>query len=125
MTLAAALDDAAAAIDGLSRRTTASGVEWLAGPTLFAALSGPTAEFRLDPVVAAAALGTTRHGGVTARAGLGRLHPDRDRSVRPRSRDRLVRERGAAGGNPALRPAAGESNDPGRSTGVVVLVGAG
>jgi len=58
MTLAAALDDASAEIDGLSRRTTASGVEWLAGPTLFAALSGSTAEFRLDPVVAAAALGT-------------------------------------------------------------------
>jgi hypothetical protein len=58
-TLAEALDDEAAAIDGLERRATGDrGVEWAVGDVVFAALTGRRAEFGLSPAVAAAALRT-------------------------------------------------------------------
>jgi hypothetical protein len=55
MTLAEALAEAG---EGSRRRDTPDGTEWLAGDRVFAALTGATAAFLLDPIVAAAALGT-------------------------------------------------------------------
>ena len=58
-TLAEALDDEAAAIDGLDRRATGDGgVEWSVGDVVVAALTGRRADFRLSPAVVAAALRT-------------------------------------------------------------------
>jgi hypothetical protein len=39
-------------------RTVDEGTTWAAGPAVFATLTGDRAEFRLDPLVAAAALRT-------------------------------------------------------------------
>jgi 2,4-dienoyl-CoA reductase-like NADH-dependent reductase (Old Yellow Enzyme family) len=66
--LRALLDDAAAASPGVAARQTSGGAEWSIGSTVFAALDGDTAEFRLDPVLAEAALRTPD----TARSSRGR-----------------------------------------------------
>jgi hypothetical protein len=58
VTLAEALDAAAAAVPDVSRREVPAGTEWATGQTVFAALAGDTASFRLDPVIGLAALGT-------------------------------------------------------------------
>jgi hypothetical protein len=55
MTLEDVLSEAA---EGMPRRETADGTEWLVGDRVFAALRGATASFLLDTVVAGAALGT-------------------------------------------------------------------
>jgi hypothetical protein len=58
MTLADVLDLAAAALDPVERVATPAGVEWCRDGRAFAAEAGGRAEFRLPPVVGAAALGT-------------------------------------------------------------------
>jgi hypothetical protein len=59
LTLAQAVDDAAGRLPGVERRETAGGgIEWLVAGRPFAAAHAQTVEFRLDPVVARAALGT-------------------------------------------------------------------
>ncbi|MDQ2964400.1 MAG: hypothetical protein M3R57_00910 [Chloroflexota bacterium] len=58
MTLADVLDEAASELGAVDRREGTGGVEYLAGGQPFAALAGDTAEFRLEPGVARAALGT-------------------------------------------------------------------
>lgn len=64
MTLGEILDDAAAKLAGVEQRESDGGTEWSTGGRLFAALSRApgvaleTAEFRLDPPVLRAALGT-------------------------------------------------------------------
>ncbi len=62
MTIAEAIVAEAAELDGVERRTVGGGTEWAAGGVTFAALAGYTAEFRLGPVVAAAARGTPDAG---------------------------------------------------------------
>jgi hypothetical protein len=62
VTIAEALDEAAAGLDGVERRTGDGGIEWAAAGVTFAALAGGTAEFRLSPVVAAAARATPDAG---------------------------------------------------------------
>jgi hypothetical protein len=59
-TLAAILDEAAADLEDAKRSTPGNGdtVEWSIGGIAFAAVSGGRAEFRLDPLVASAALRT-------------------------------------------------------------------
>ena len=54
------LDDAAAELEDAERHdsTDGEGVEWSIAGTTFAAFAGDKAEFRLDPMVAAAALRT-------------------------------------------------------------------
>jgi hypothetical protein len=63
VTIAEVLDAEAAELEGVERRTIGGGIEWAAGGVVFAALAGDTAEFRLNPVVAAAARGTPDAGG--------------------------------------------------------------
>ncbi len=64
MTLGGIVGDAAAKLSGVERRDSDGGTEWSIGGALFATVSrapGGTperAEFRLDPVVLRAALGT-------------------------------------------------------------------
>ncbi|MDQ6794092.1 MAG: hypothetical protein M3067_04610 [Chloroflexota bacterium] len=60
MTLAEAVEDAAGRLPGVERREVPGigGIEWLVGGRPFAAASAGSVEFRLDPVVARAALGT-------------------------------------------------------------------
>jgi hypothetical protein len=58
MTLREALDAAAAGQIGIEVRQEGGRTEWLAAGQVFAALDGDTAEYRLDPAVARAALGT-------------------------------------------------------------------
>jgi hypothetical protein len=59
LTLAEAIDEAAGRLPGVERRATAGGgVEWFIAGRPFAAVQVGTVEFRLDPVVARAALGT-------------------------------------------------------------------
>lgn len=59
MTLADAIDDAAGRLPGVERREMAGGgTEWLVAGKPFAAARARSVEFRLDPVVARAALGT-------------------------------------------------------------------
>jgi len=59
LTLAEAIEDAAGRLPGVEGRETAGGgVEWSVGGRAFAAVQAETVEFRLDPVVARAALGT-------------------------------------------------------------------
>jgi len=62
VTLVEAIDEAAAGVDGVERRTVDGAMEWAAGGVMFAALAGDTAEFRLSPVVAAAARATPDAG---------------------------------------------------------------
>ena len=59
-TLAAVLDDAATDLEDAERSAAGNGdaVEWSIGGISFAAVSGGRAEFRLDPMVASAALRT-------------------------------------------------------------------
>jgi hypothetical protein len=59
-TLAAILDAAAAELEDAERSVTVDGTtaEWSIAGITFAAMSGRRAEFRLDPMVAAAALRT-------------------------------------------------------------------
>lgn len=64
MTLGEILGEAAAKLSGVERRDSDGGTEWATGGKLFATISRPPggtlerAEFRLDPVVLRAALGT-------------------------------------------------------------------
>jgi hypothetical protein len=62
VTIGEALEDAAAPLDGVERRNAGTAVEWTAAGVVFAAAAGDTAEFRLDPVVVGAALGTPDTG---------------------------------------------------------------
>ena len=57
-TLLEALAAAAAALPDVERRAIPGGAEWLARGRPFAAVAGPVAEYRLEPVIAKAALGT-------------------------------------------------------------------
>jgi hypothetical protein len=59
VTLAEALELAALSLPDVERRDEAGGREWLVGDRPFAAVAGPVAEFRLQPLVAKAALGTS------------------------------------------------------------------
>jgi hypothetical protein len=58
MTLAEILEEAGSTVDRIDRRNADGAIEFLADGRPFAALTGVTAEFRLEPVVARAALGT-------------------------------------------------------------------
>jgi hypothetical protein len=58
LTLGDVLAEAAAGIAGITVRTIDDQTTWAAGPAVFATLTGDRAEFRLDPLVAAAALRT-------------------------------------------------------------------
>jgi hypothetical protein len=58
LTLAEALEEAARSLPGVDRRDTDESREWLVGDRPFAVVSGSAAEFRLDPVIARAALAT-------------------------------------------------------------------
>jgi hypothetical protein len=58
MTLREALDAAAADQVGIEVRQEGGRTEWLVAGQVFAAIDGDTAEYRLDPAVARAALGT-------------------------------------------------------------------
>ena len=66
-TLAEALEIEARELDGTERVETSEGLEWRRNGHAFASLAGRRAEFRLDPVVCAAALRTPD----TARSGRG------------------------------------------------------
>jgi hypothetical protein len=57
-TLAALLEAAATDLDGVERHDTADGIELRRGGRHFATISDPAASFRLDRMVAAAALRT-------------------------------------------------------------------
>jgi hypothetical protein len=57
-TLRAVLEEAAADLDGVEAVPSGADVEWRRGGRPFAALAGAGAEFRLDPLVAKAALRT-------------------------------------------------------------------
>jgi hypothetical protein len=52
------LDDGLAELDEVEEAAAGGGVEWRRGGRPFAALAGDAAEFRLDPLVAKAALRT-------------------------------------------------------------------
>jgi len=97
MTLADALDAAASTAPDVSRRSTPAGVEWAVGDVGFAALSGDTASFRLDPVVGRAALGTPD----TAPSPRGREWVD----FTPPVPDRMALDRATAWFGSALRRA--------------------
>ena len=56
--LAEVLEEAAAGLEGVERVADAGAVAYERSGLRFAVVSGPVAEFRLDPVVAAAALRT-------------------------------------------------------------------
>ena len=58
LTLADVLAEAAAGLPGVTAGTSGALATWAAGPSVFATLDGERAEFRLDPMVAAAALRT-------------------------------------------------------------------
>jgi len=58
LTLAEVLAEAADGLSGVTIDTAGSVTAWAAGPSVFATLAGGRAEFRLDPLVAAAALRT-------------------------------------------------------------------
>jgi hypothetical protein len=58
MTLAELLDEAGSKAGPVDRRQAGDGVEFLVDGRPFAALSGATVEFRLDPVVGRAAVST-------------------------------------------------------------------
>jgi hypothetical protein len=68
LTLAEVLAEAAEGLKGVTARTSDELATWAAGPSVFATLAGDRAEFRLDPMVATAALrtpdtGPSRRGG--------------------------------------------------------------
>jgi hypothetical protein len=58
LTLAEVLAESAAGLAGVTARTVGDETSWAAGPAVFATLAGERAEFRLDPLIAAAALRT-------------------------------------------------------------------
>ena len=58
MNLRDALDEALGDLDDVEGAESGGGVEWRRGGRPFAALAGDAAEFRLDPLVAKAALRT-------------------------------------------------------------------
>ncbi|MEA2519932.1 MAG: hypothetical protein QOF49_2012 [Chloroflexota bacterium] len=58
LTLAEVLDAAAEGLVGVTATSSASATTWSVGSTAFAILTGGVAEFRLDPLVVAAALRT-------------------------------------------------------------------
>lgn len=58
MTLAELFEEAGSSVGAVDRREAAGTAEYSVDGRLFAALAGDTAEFRLDPVVGRAALGT-------------------------------------------------------------------
>ena len=58
MKLREALDEALGDLDEVEQVEAGSGLEWRRGGRPFAALAGDAAEFRLDPLVASAALRT-------------------------------------------------------------------
>jgi hypothetical protein len=58
LTLGDVLAEAAAGLAGVTARTIDDATTWAAGPAVFATLIGGRAEFRLDPLVATAALRT-------------------------------------------------------------------
>jgi hypothetical protein len=58
LTLADVLAEAAAGLPGVVVRTADELTTWAVGPAVFATLAGDRAEFRLDPLVAGAALRT-------------------------------------------------------------------
>jgi hypothetical protein len=62
LTLAEVLAEAAAGLPGVAAGTSGPIATWAAGPSVFATLDGELAEFRLDPMVAAAALRTPDTG---------------------------------------------------------------
>ena len=110
-----ALTAAAAEIPDVEERATPTGVEWLVRGRPFAALAGAVAEYRLEPVIARAALGTPD----TSASSRG---PDWI-AFRPVALDRVSLDRAVAGLGCAHRRAAALRNepphDPGRVTGVV------
>jgi hypothetical protein len=99
VTIAEALEDAAARLDDVERRDAGATVEWTLAGVAFAATTGDTAEFRLDPVVAPAALGTAG----TARSGRGAEWV----AFRPAELDGLARDRAVAWFGSAYRHASG------------------
>ena len=58
MNLREALEEALGDLEDVEQAETGGGVEWRRGGRPFAALVGDAAEFRLDPLVASAALRT-------------------------------------------------------------------
>jgi hypothetical protein len=100
VTIVDALEDAAAGLDDVERRDTAADgvVEWTAAGVVFAAVTGDIAEFRLDPAVASAALGT-------ADTGPSRRGPDWV-AFSPPVLDRLAHDRAVAWFGSAYRRAA-------------------
>ena len=58
MTLRALLEEAVGDLDEVESVQAGDGVEWRRGERTFAAVDGDAAEFRLDPLVATAALRT-------------------------------------------------------------------
>jgi hypothetical protein len=62
VTIGEALEDAAAGLNGVERREAGATVEWTAAGVVFAVATADTTEFRLDPIVAHAALGTPDAG---------------------------------------------------------------
>jgi hypothetical protein len=99
--LTEALDKEAAGLAGVERRTAAGGIEWAAGAVTFAALGGDIAEFRLNPVVAAAARATP-NAAPSSRGGewVSFSPPQLDRY----SRDRAVAWFGSAYRNARAKP---------------------
>lgn len=97
MTIDEALDDEAAALDGVERRTVDGLVEWVAGGVAFATAAGDAAEFRLSTIVAAAArdtpdTGPSQRGGDWV-------------AFRPAQLDRYARDRAIAWFGSAFRAA--------------------
>jgi hypothetical protein len=88
VTLAELLDEAASTIGTVDRREGSGGVDFLVGGHPFAALAGDTAEFRLEPVVGRAALGTP--DVVASARGVDWV------AFRPRELDRAARDRATA-----------------------------
>jgi hypothetical protein len=58
VTLAELFEEAVAGVGAVDRREAAGAIEYLLDGQAFAALAGGTAEFRLEPLVGRAALGT-------------------------------------------------------------------
>jgi hypothetical protein len=88
VTILDALEDAAAGLDDVEHRDSSGGVEWTLAGVVFAAATSDTAEFRLDPVVASAALATP--DTASSRRGPEWV------AFRPSEFDRLARDRAAA-----------------------------
>jgi hypothetical protein len=86
VTLAEAIDAAAAELEGVERRVAGGVTEFAVGGRVFSVIAGATAEFALDDIVADAALRTPD----TAASGRGRgwvafAPPDMDRMATDRA----------------------------------------